>query len=76
MSQGVHAAWEARVGQLLSQLWEVADELEDLGRFSYLAGLGDTEMPLREVSQSLYRALVALAPLCSWDTKPKGGPNE
>ena len=76
MAHDVHTEWEARADQLLHQLTGVADALDNLWRLAYTIRCAEMEIPLGEASQSLYRALVALAPLCSCDAELKGEGHE
>jgi hypothetical protein len=76
MPHGVDTELAAGADQLLHRLTALADAMDNLSHLAYAIRCAEIEIPLGEASQSLYRALVALAPLCSCDAEPKGERHE
>jgi hypothetical protein len=59
---------EERTSCVIAELRKVAVTIDQLWRDALDAGLSDTEIPLREASQAVYRAVITL----SSQTAPEG----
>jgi hypothetical protein len=60
MAQVVYDGIEERTYFVIAELREVAVTIDQLWRDALDAGLSDSEIPLREASQAVYRAVITL----------------